>query len=41
MADTLNRALVCAECGPQPRDDENAPDEWRAYFDVDEDLPVF
>ncbi len=34
-------ALVCAECGRQPRDDENAADEWRAYRDVDDDLPVF
>ena len=33
--------LVCAECGRQPRDDENAADEWRAYLDVDDDLQVF
>ena len=33
--------LVCAECGRKPRDDENAADEWRAYLDVDDDLPVF
>ena len=33
--------LVCAECGRQPRDDENAADEWRAYLDVDDELPVF
>ncbi len=32
--------LVCAESGREPRDDENAADEWRA-LDVDEDLPVF
>ena len=31
-------ALACAECGRQPRDDENAADEWRAYLDVDDDL---
>ena len=33
--------LVCAGCGRKPRDDENADDEWRAYLDVDDDLPVF
>ena len=33
--------LVCAECGRQPSEDENAADEWRAYLDVDDDLPVF
>ena len=27
--------LVCAECGRQPRDDENAADEWRANAGVD------
>jgi hypothetical protein len=32
---------VCAECGRQPRDDENPADEWRACLDVDDDLPVF
>jgi hypothetical protein len=32
---------VCAECGCEPRDDENAADEWRAYLDVDNELPVF
>jgi hypothetical protein len=32
---------ACAECGWQPRDDENPADEWRAYLDVDDDLPVF
>jgi hypothetical protein len=32
--------LVCAECGREPRDDENAAEAWRAYLDVD-DLPVF
>jgi hypothetical protein len=25
----------------QPRDDENPLDEWRAYLDIDDDLPVF
>jgi hypothetical protein len=33
--------LVCAECGRKPRQDENAADEWRAYLDVDDELPVF
>ena len=33
--------LVCAECGRQPRDDENAADEWRAYAGVDDELHVF
>ena len=32
---------VCAECGRRPREDENGADEWRAYLDVDDDLPVF
>jgi hypothetical protein len=25
--------------GRKPRDDEDAADEWRAYRDVDDDLP--
>jgi hypothetical protein len=25
----------------RPAADENAADEWRAYVDVDDDLPVF
>jgi len=29
----------CAECGRDPRDDENTADEWRAYLDVNDDLP--
>jgi hypothetical protein len=33
--------LSCAECGRKPRLDETADDEWRAYRDVDDDLPVF
>jgi hypothetical protein len=33
--------LVCAECGRQSCAGENAADEWRAYLDVDDDLPVF
>ena len=36
-----NHPLVCAECGRRPRDGENPADEWRAYLDVDDDLPVF
>jgi hypothetical protein len=27
--------------GRKPRDDENAAEEWRAYLDIDDDLPVF
>ena len=30
-----------AVAGRQPRADENPADEWRAYRDVDDDLPVF
>jgi len=30
-----------AECGRQPRDGENAVDEWRAYAGVDDELHVF
>ena len=40
MSDQVDE-LRCAECGRQPRDDENAPDEWQAYLDVDDHLPVF
>jgi hypothetical protein len=29
------------ECGREPREDENAADEWRAYRDIDDELPVF
>ena len=25
--------LVCAECGREPRKDENAEDDWRMYYD--------
>ena len=38
-ADSSTR--ICAECNRKPRPDENAADEWRAYLDVDDDLPVF
>jgi DNA-directed RNA polymerase subunit RPC12/RpoP len=34
-------AVVCAECGREPREDENAADEWRAYRDISDELPVF
>jgi DNA-directed RNA polymerase subunit RPC12/RpoP len=34
-------SLVCAECGRQPREHENAEDEWRAYLDINDGLPVF
>jgi hypothetical protein len=32
---------TCAECGPDPREDENAADEWRAYSDGVGELHVF
>ena len=25
--------LICAECGREPREDENAEDEWRTYYE--------
>jgi hypothetical protein len=31
--------LVCAECGREPREDEKAADEWRAYRDISDALP--
>jgi hypothetical protein len=33
--------LICAECGCEPRADENALDEWRAYSDGAGELIVF
>jgi DNA-directed RNA polymerase subunit RPC12/RpoP len=33
--------IACAECGRKPREDEKAADEWPAYRDIDDDLPVF
>jgi hypothetical protein len=33
--------LTCAECGREPRENENAADEWRAYLDINDELPVF
>jgi hypothetical protein len=41
VADTDEHPLTCAECGREPRNDENAADEWRAYPDVSDELPVF
>lgn len=38
---TTVEQLVCAEWGREPRPDENAAEEWRAYLDVDNALPVF
>ncbi len=32
--------LVCAEYGREPREDESAADEWRAYRDISDELPV-
>jgi hypothetical protein len=34
-------SLTRAECGRKPRDDENTAEEWRAFLDIDDDLPVF
>jgi hypothetical protein len=25
--------LTCSECGRKPRDNENAAEEWRTYYD--------
>jgi hypothetical protein len=25
--------LICAECGREPREDENAQDDWRTYYE--------
>jgi hypothetical protein len=33
--------LLLVECGREPRDDENAADEWRAFRDISDELPVF
>jgi hypothetical protein len=33
--------LACAESGREPREDENAADEWRAYSDGVGELHVF
>ena len=35
MSATESERLRCAACGRKPRD------EWRAYRDVDDELPVF
>jgi hypothetical protein len=33
--------LICAECGREPRDDENAADEWCCYSDGAGELVTF
>ena len=33
--------LTCAECGREPREGENAEDEWRAYLADDEEMHTF
>jgi hypothetical protein len=38
---TIVSGLVCDECGRRPRRAENAPDEWRVYFDYEEEPVVF
>jgi hypothetical protein len=40
-AEAEEHLLTCAECGREPREDENAADEWRAYRDISDELPVF
>ena len=34
-------SLRCSECGREPREDENADDEWRAESDGVGELHVF
>ncbi len=41
MSAAGNDTPACAECGREPRDDKNAAEEWRAYLDINDDLPVF
>jgi hypothetical protein len=41
VADTNEQPLTSAECGREPCEDENAADEWRAYRDISDELPVF
>jgi len=33
--------LTCAERGRKPRPNETPQDEWRAFFDIGDALPVF
>jgi len=33
--------FVCANCGREPRKDENADDDWRAYSDGMGELVTF
>ena len=33
VADTNEQPLTCAECGREPREDENAEDDWRTYYE--------
>jgi hypothetical protein len=40
-ADLRGVPLVCAECGREAGDDENAADGWRAYSDGVGDLHTF
>lgn len=37
----FDQTLICAECGREPRGNQNATDEWRAYAGVDDELHVF
>jgi hypothetical protein len=33
LAEAEEHLLTCAECGREPRNDENAADEWRTYYE--------
>jgi hypothetical protein len=33
VADTNEQPLTCAECGREPREDENTEDDWRTYYE--------
>jgi hypothetical protein len=41
VADIDEQPLIGAECGREPREDEYAADEWRAYRDISDELAVF
>jgi hypothetical protein len=29
----IDELQICAECGREPRDEKNADDQWRTYYD--------
>jgi hypothetical protein len=41
VAWSLNQISSAPSAAARPRDGENAADEWRAYRDLDDELPVF